>query len=279
MRYETAAAFRRALEDHLRNRARLQGVHVGRLQKQLAFERLLARLFHDDDQRWVLKGGYALELRLKGRARATRDLDLNAPPPPSDDLLDELQRAAEIDLGDFFQFTVSTPASGMELVGPPLGGYRYSVEARLDGRRFERFPLDVGQGDVTVREPDRLRGQVDLAFAGLNTPTFPVYPLEDHFAEKLHAYTTPRKNPSRVKDLVDMLLLIELGLGPTKLLRHSIEATFERYARHSLPAAFPEPPDEWREPFTKLSDDVALQVSDLDEAYRILMEFLESTFA
>ena len=69
-----------------------------------------------------------------------------------------------------------------------------SVEARLDGRRFDGFPLDVGQGDVTVREPDRVRGQVDLSFAGLATPEFAVYPLEDHFAEKLHAYTTPREH-------------------------------------------------------------------------------------
>jgi len=66
-----------------------------------------------------------------------------------------------------------------------------------------------------VREPDRVRGQVDLTFAGLATPEFAVYPLEDHFAEKLHAYTTPREHPSRVKDLVDMLLLIEFGLGAT----------------------------------------------------------------
>jgi hypothetical protein len=90
-----------------------------------------------------------------------------------------------------------------ELAGPPLGGYRFSVEARLDGRRFDRFPLDVGQGDVTVREPDHVPGQVDLSFAGLSTPIFPIYPLEDHFAEKLHAYSTPRDNPSRVKDLVE----------------------------------------------------------------------------
>ena len=201
MRYETAAAFRRALADHLSNRARREGVPVSRLQKQLAFERFLARLFRGEAQRWVLKGGYALELRLPGTARATRDLDLNVPPPAAPDLLDELQRAAELDMGDFFAFTVSAPASRGHLAGPPLGGFRFSVEARLDGRRCDRFPLDVGQGDVTVREPDRVRGQVDLTFADLATPEFAVYPLEDHFAEKLHAYTTPRANPSRVKDL------------------------------------------------------------------------------
>lgn len=277
MRYKTAAAFRRALTDHLNTRARQEGVSVNRLQKQLAFERFLARLFHSGGERWVLKGGYALELRLSGHARATRDLDLNVPPPVMADLLDELQRAAELALGDYFEFNVSAPTSRGELAGPPLGGYRFRVEVRLDGRRFEGFPLDVGQGDEMVREPDHLPGQVDLAFAGLTTPEFPVYPLEDHFAEKLHAYTTPRENPSWVKDLVDMLLLIELGLAPTPLLQQSINATFERYARHTLPEVLPEPPPEWQEPFSQLAAEVDLPVSSLKDAYTSLEAFFRST--
>jgi hypothetical protein len=274
VRYETAAAFRRALTDHLNNRSRREGVPVSRLQRQVTFERFLARLFRGEGQRWVLKGGYALELRLSGTARATRDLDLNVPPPAAPDLVDELQGAAELDMGDFFEFTVSAPASRGHLAGPPMGGYRFSVEARLDGRRFDRFPLDVGQGDVTVREPDRVRGQVDLSFAGLATPDFAVYPLEDHFAEKLHAYTTPREHPSRVKDLVDMLLLIEFGLGATDLLRRSIEATFDRYGRHALPPVLTTPPPGWQEAFEALAIETDLPERDLDEAYLRLQAFL-----
>ena len=276
MRYATAAAFRRALVDHLNDRARREGIAVNRLQKQLAFERFLARLVHEGDQRWVLKGGYALELRLAGHARATRDLDLNVPPPATDDLLAALQHVAELDLGDYFEYTLSTPASRAALAGPPLGGHRFSVEARLDGRLFNRFPLDVGQGDVTVRQPDHVPGRVDLTFAGVPTPVIPIYPLEDHFAEKLHAYTTPREQPTRVKDLVDMLLLIELGLLPTSLLRLSIDATFERYARHPLPDRLPEPPMAWRAPFAQLAADVALPTYDLEEAYIQLQTFFKN---
>jgi hypothetical protein len=213
------------------------------------------------------QGRVALELRLSGTARATSDLDLNVPPAAAPDLVDELQGAAELDMGDFFEFTVSAPASRGHLAGTPMGGYRFSVEARLDGRRFDRFPLDVGQGDVTVREPDRVRGQVDLTFAGLATPEFAVYPLEDHFAEKLHAYTAPREHPSRVKDLVDMLLLIEFGLGATDLLRSSIEATFDRYGRHALPQVLPTPPPGWQEVFEVLAIEIGLPERDLDEAY------------
>ena len=103
-----------------------------------------------------------------------------------------------------------------------------------------------------------------------------MYPLEDHFAEKLHAYTTPRENPSRVKDLVDMLLLIELDLGATDLLRRSIEATFDRYGRHALPQVLPTPPTGWREAFGQLAIEVGLPVRDLDAAYRRLQVFLQA---
>lgn len=247
---------------------------MSRLQRQLVFERFLARLFFHGDEPWVVKGGYALELRLPGKARTTRDLDINVPPPLMTDLLLRLERSAATDLGDYFEFDVLAGAT--ELTGPPLGGYKLRVEARLDGRRFDRFPLDVGQGDVTVRKPDWVPAQIDLAFAGLSTPLFPIYPLEDHFAEKLHAYTTPRENPSRVKDLVDMVLLIDLGLKASRLLNESIKATFERYGRHPLPAALPKPPPQWQVPFEKLAFEVDLSVTNPTDAYGLLRTFLQA---
>ena len=52
-----------------------------RLQRQVAFERLMARLFANDTPPWLLKGGYSLELRLPGRARSPWILDLSIPDP------------------------------------------------------------------------------------------------------------------------------------------------------------------------------------------------------
>lgn len=164
---------------------------------------------------------------------------------------------------------------GQELVGPPEGDYRFHVEARLDGRIFNRFPLDVGQGDEPVNAPQWLAAKLDLSFAGLPTPKFLVYPLEDHFAEKLHAYTTPRENPSRVKDLVDMLLMIEMGLTASPLLKTSIEKTFLHYARHPLPAALPEPPIQWEQTFKTMADEVALSIKELGGGYLTLANFLK----
>jgi hypothetical protein len=69
--YTAAGAFRKALEDRLKRIAHEEKVDVKRLRRQVAFDRLLARLFLPDQPSWVLKGGYALEL-LFDTARATR---------------------------------------------------------------------------------------------------------------------------------------------------------------------------------------------------------------
>jgi hypothetical protein len=45
-KYATAAAFRRALEDRLQDIARKESVDLQRLRRQVAFDWLLARLFH-----------------------------------------------------------------------------------------------------------------------------------------------------------------------------------------------------------------------------------------
>lgn len=64
-----------ALEERLKNLSQAEQVDINRLRRQIAFDRLLARLFRDDEVPWALKGGYALELRFKA-ARSTIDIDL-----------------------------------------------------------------------------------------------------------------------------------------------------------------------------------------------------------
>lgn len=83
----------------------------------------------------------ALSDRLK--RQATKDVDLDMLPPPAEDLLNELQEAAEKDLGEFFEFRLGVPKP---MRGAPLGSLRFSVEARLTSKPFTGFALDVGQG-------------------------------------------------------------------------------------------------------------------------------------
>ena len=282
--YDTPQAFRAALQARLRNVARQRGTDLQRLQRRVAFERLLARLFAEQDPPWLLKGGYALELRLPDRARSTLDLDLSVPeperllsPPAGDEaarrdrdaeIYEQLQIAAERDLGDGFQFLVRLP----KRTAMPGGGIRCSVEARLAGRAFARFHLDVGLGDVVLDPPEWVVGSSLLDFAGIPAAQVALYPVAQQFAEKIHAYTFPwqDRDNTRVKDLVDLVLLIHTGQVDPDRVRRALRATFETRASHPLPFQLPEPPQDWAEPYAALAQKLDLPAATLPQAYDYL---------
>jgi hypothetical protein len=76
MKYATAGAFRTALEQRLSTASKQTGLSVQRLRKLVVFDRLLARLLVVAPDRWLPKGGLALDLRLGAKARTTKDMDL-----------------------------------------------------------------------------------------------------------------------------------------------------------------------------------------------------------
>ena len=70
--YRDASAFRRALEDRLRRRADDTGMPLDRLRKEVAHQRLLARIERmPPEGSWALKGGQVLLARLGEGARVT----------------------------------------------------------------------------------------------------------------------------------------------------------------------------------------------------------------
>ena len=115
--YTTAGAFRRALEERLKGTSQTDQIDINRLRRHVSFDRLLARLFHAQTVPWALKGGYALELRFKA-ARSTVDIDLTLQQVPataaSESLTgivrEMLQSAADVPLGDWFEYTLARPS-------------------------------------------------------------------------------------------------------------------------------------------------------------------------
>ena len=278
-RYETPQALRRALEDRLLAQVRREGGDIQRLRRQTAFDRLLCRLFHETSAPWLLKGGYAMELRIRA-ARTTRDIDLAIRHLPQGARQWEeaairglLEHAAGIDLQDGFEFAVGEPT--MDLDAAPYGGSRYPVEAQMAGRRFAGFHVDVSAGDV-LREPfEILEGRDWLGFAGIAKAKLPAISREEQFAEKLHAYTLPRtgRPNTRVKDLVDMLLLFDSDtIDPARLLEN-IKATFRRRGTHDVPLSLPPPLSSWEAPFGEMAADCGLN-QNLTEQHRRLASFL-----
>lgn len=124
-KYNNPKDFRAALEDRLNRVSKTEGTDILRLRRQVAFNQLLARIFSTPTTPWVLKGGYAMQLRVDS-ARATKDIDLAMREAKLlsenegdriDALLELLRNEAKKDLGDFFSFTISP--SIMELEAAP----------------------------------------------------------------------------------------------------------------------------------------------------------------
>jgi len=279
--YATAGAFRVALEERLKRRSQTDQIDINRLRRQVSFDRLLARLFRGDSVPWALKGGYALELRFK-TARSTVDIDLTLQRvvtaaiegvDVNQTVREMLQTAAGYPLGDWFEYTIG-PAV-MDITAAPYGGARFPIEVHMDGRIFARFHLDVGIGDVVMQPLETVETNDWLAFAGIAGPRVQLIAREQQFAEKIHAYTLPRNTPnSRVKDLVDLGLLIDGGELDRQRILDALHLTFERRETHPLPTVLNAPPPEWMIPFQALVEECGMQ-PDLAAAFERVGKFYE----
>ncbi len=281
--YKSAGAFRTALETRLQARARGEGTDLQRLRRQVAFDRFLARMFSQGPKAsypWVLKGGYAMELRIHS-ARTTKDIDLTLhdgtrlskdPVERREQVRAMLQEAAATHLNDYFEFLVGEAREDLD--GAPEGGSRYPVQAQMDGRDFARFHVDVGIGDEVLEPLDVLTGQDWLGFVGVGPPSFPVISAEQQFAEKLHAYSLPRRDRvnTRTRDLIDMVLLIRGAMLETNKAGDAIRATFSKRGTHGVPRDLDPPPAEWDLVFDALARECGLAMK-LGEGFEVVRDF------
>jgi hypothetical protein len=244
--YASPEAFKTALEQRLRSTAET-GAEFARKRQLLVFDRFLARVVAVLGDAVTLKGGLVLELRLE-RARTTKDVDLRMV-GSSAEALARLQDAARKNLADFMTFEVGPDEHHPKIQndGVQYDGLRFRAVCKLAGKVYgQPFGVDVAFGDPIVGEPEVIVAADILAFAGIAPPTLRLYPIETHLAEKLHAYTVPRRRPnSRVKDLPDLALLATARPIDALRLREALEQTFTFRKTHALPAKVPNPIAAW----------------------------------
>jgi predicted nucleotidyltransferase component of viral defense system len=277
MKYGSAQAFEAALSVALRRRTPGQtNADFQRLRRSVAFDRLLARLTRIDPDNWLLKGGVALEYRMPAEARATTDIDLSARGDVGV-FVKSLTEATKIDLGDYFEF-VFTREPFRPIDDLPTT-YRFSLEARLSARRFERLTLDVGFADPWLGIAEQLTAPDLLSFAGIEPVTVKAIPIAQHVAEKAHAYTRQygREN-TRVKDLVDIILLSSHQPISGLTLRSTLEGVFEARGSHALPDSLPTPPLGWPGPYRVLAEPLGIE-PDLTRGYAMTADFLDPVLA
>jgi hypothetical protein len=118
-----------------------------------------------------------------------------------------------------------------------------------------------------------------LGFAGIESSRVLMIAREQQFAEKIHAYTLPRNAAnSRVKDLVDLALLIGSGGLDKQRIMEALRLTFERRGTHELPANLLLPPADWQVPFHALAEECGLP-TDVVGVFEGVQKFVEEVLA
>jgi hypothetical protein len=254
--------------------ARRIGEDVARVRRWIAYMALGGALeragFYGDGPRFTIKGGVALELRLRARARATRDLDLIINHPTAA-LLDELDAALA---ASFESFSFRRHGSTRALPG---GSRRVEVAVQYGGKSWARIQVDLSRREANVAEFEMVPALHFPDYAFGFPEHLPCLSLYAQAAQKLHGMTRPstaRWTNDRFKDLVDLLLLGEL-IEDVAAFRSTCERVFTARGTHAWPPPI-EAPDSWREPFRVLAEQVALPVTDLDEALFRARHFLET---
>jgi hypothetical protein len=240
--FSSAANFRASVDQRLRNYAKAVGVPIVAVRRQAALERLIARLMNVAADRWALKGGLALDTRMGSRARTSLDMDFDHR-EGDDAAREDLAEAMATDLGDHFTFALIRSENFRE--GDVSLAERYTIDCAVAGEPFETVHVDVTLRPPATWEVESAQRPGLLAALGLGPIEVMLVPLERQIAEKLHAYTRTYgkgKVTTRVRDLVDLMLVRTFERPVAQRLGEEIHLTFASRHTHDVPKRLPGPP-------------------------------------
>ena len=233
----------------LLNLAKAEQTDFNAVLVRYALERFLYRLgqsAHVDH--FVLKGAMLFNLWYAMPHRPTRDVDLLG--FGASDLESIAQTFREIVTIAAADGMVFDPASVMvEEIRKNAGyaGARVLVSAELARARC-KVQIDIGFGDAVT--PGPVDATYPVLLADIAAPQLRTYPVYTVVAEKLHAMVLLGMTNSRVKDYLDLWVLLEREVLDAHVLATAIAATFRRRAT-AVPTALP----------TGLSDEFANDAS------------------
>ncbi len=217
-KYSSPVAMRTALEDRINRNARETNQDIQRLRRQVAFDRLLARVFSSQQaSRFALKGG----------------------------------------LGDFFEFIVGESILDLEnavyggyrypiecrMAGRRFAQFNIDIAAgdvwldthkELAGNQWLEFAGISAPKIPTISAEQQFAEKIHSYSLPRQTPN------------------------SRTKDLVDLVLLIEKCSLDAPRLRDALEKTFKRRKTHEIPKELANPPETWKEQFKNMAEECGI---------------------
>ena len=264
--------FRRSVETKILQLHDATGIPLATIRKTIAFNRFLARLGLALPHGWVLKGGFFMQLQFHQKARTTRDIDLLFT-GQKDNIRDVLIKASMIPLPDWFAFEVGTASAEGQAQEKTT---RYEIHSLLDSRTFENFHLDINTSDILLGKPVGILSHEILDIPEFGSFEIPCYSLPQQIAEKFHTLTKPYGAgvSSRVKDLVDILLIAGQKNLNFQRLKKAFTSTFQNRNTHPLPQKVPRVLVLFPKEYSSLANRLDIRQKTVSEANSALAEFI-----
>jgi len=269
-------ASKRVLEDWVLEYGQQNGSNPGRVARTIAFTALGQVLQYSaagTSEQFIVKGGVAIELRMKGRPRTTQDIDA-------------------IFLGDFDEWLLRLDLLLRQQVegfsferkgGPrplgPTGAYRVMIQVFYNSKIFRTVPLEVsGVEAEDFLLPEALEA-FDLRQFGFEQMR-PIYvvSLAHATAQKLHACTerSPDRDNDRVRDIPDLLFIRdELAAEELSQTKKACHEVFRSRGKQKWPPKL-DIPDNWRDIYPLLAEENDLPIDDLNQAVQEVNEFIKA---
>lgn len=265
----------RVLQDWIRHYADQEDLPLSRVRRAVSFMLVALLLDRSLDEEgnplFLIKGGVSMELRLKLRARTTKDLD-TVYRGTFEHWLDSLDEALAEDIDDF-SYSRDEP---VQIRG--TNTFRLNVIIDYKGKRWGKVQLEVAPVEVeAVLDIDQVE-PFDIGQFGLESPgQISVVGLPYLIAQKLHACTEvfDGQENERVHDLMDLLLARDL-LQPASLVRvrEACQAIFANRAKQPWPPELIVYPS-WAEVYRALAKEESFLVTDVVEAAARVRSFIE----
>lgn len=275
--YPSPQAFRQALTDKLREAANDSPWTLPQLQRQIAYDRLLERLYLVDDG-WVVKGATALLARGIG-VRATIDVDIYR--ERARELAEvELRGAASRDIGDWFRFEV-----GPGRAVATDAATRIPMTAYVGTATWASFHVDLVGSDMRMTgQPDNVPPLARVLMPDIEQHGYRAYPLVDHIADKISAivqrYSGQDRPSTRFKDLVDLVAIVTEVSVAADLQMAALASEAQRRGM-SLPMTFDVPDRRlWERGYAAEAARSLLTIAPtLDEALGVVRPFVDPLLA
>ena len=202
-----------------------------------ALERLLYRLSQSAHANsFLLKGAMLFTLWYDMPHRPTRDVDLlGFGPSDQASITQTFKDIASRGVEDGISFDPESVT--VEEIRKEAGyaGARVLITAELAGARV-KTQIDIGFGDAVT--PGPVQAVYPVLLADFPAPSLQTYPVYTVIAEKFHAIALLGMTNSRLKDYLDLSVLLEHETLDADVLARAIAATFKRRGM-AVPTSLP----------------------------------------